>query len=492
MARLSKTPLSPRSRSWNTAMAAFPGDLDLTFAPDQIEGKIPASLYQTRLLSNGPGWTKIGKRLAHPFDGHGYVRSFSFLPDGSCQLKARFVRTPVYLNEARAGRIMHRGLGTNREGHFWDNMRSGIPRNVANTTITRWGDQLLAGWEGGAPYALDAESLETIGEKDFNGLIAGQSTLAHMKHDAAQQRLVLCSHKSRKETLFTFRELDKQEQLVSTNEVSIEGMLFTHDFALSPSYYVLGGNPLRLKPFELLKMALGADTLLNAIAPDNRQPGCLYLVPRQSGGETRKITLPHAAFVIHFGNAFEEDGAVIVDACVFSSFEMGHEFGYTGPHTPFDPALPDEREPQRLIRIKIPAGATEASYEPLAPYGIDFPRFHPQHESQETPFLFGATRKDTRHSDPFDSLVCIDLLDPERPHQLWTAPEDVFVGEPIFAPDPTAPNKGHILAILSDGLKERSTLVIFDATRLQDGPLASIPMPLLPIAFHGDWDAQAL
>jgi carotenoid cleavage dioxygenase-like enzyme len=309
-----------------------------------------------------------------------------------------------------------------------------------------------------------------------------------MKHDAQQKRLVLCSIKAGKETRFTFREFDAQDQLLSAREACIQGMLFTHDFALSPSHYILGGNPLRLKPFEVLKMLLGTSTLLRAVTPDANKSGCLYLVSRKENQNVRKIALPQAAFVIHFGNAFEEeDGTVIVDACVFSSFDLGNEFGYTGPSSPFDPSLPDARNPQRLVRIKIPAGATEASCEPLAPYGIDFPRFHPDHEGIQTSLLFGATRKDTRYSDPFDSIVGIDLHDPQRPHQLWTAPDQVFVGEPLFAPDPTDPTKGHILTILSDGLKQQTTLAIFDAHRLSNGPVASIPMPLLPIAFHGDW-----
>ena len=79
---------------------------------------------------------------------------------------------------------------------------------------------------------------------------------------------------------------------------------------------------------------------------------------------------PGPAFVVHFGNAFEQAGTVFIDMCAFSSFEFGEEFGYTGPTTPFDPALPDKRGPQRLYRVEIPAGATEATWRPLVPHGV--------------------------------------------------------------------------------------------------------------------------
>ena len=477
-----------RTLSWNAAMGASPGALDLTVAGSQIDGRIPAVLRGGRVLSNGPGWTRIGGRTAHPFDGHGYVRSFELQPDGGVRLRAAFVQTPSYLAEKEAGRIVHRGLATNISDRFWENVTFGPRRNVANTTIVPWGDRLLAGWEAGAPHSLDPETLETHGEEHFGGVIAEQATLAHMRKDRHQGRLTLCSVAVGRRTTFTFREIDGDDQLVSTSVAEVDGAVFTHDYALTPSWFVLGGNPLRMKPAELARSLLGASTMLRAVAPDDRRPGVLHLVPRNSTGPVRTVTLPESIFAVHFGNAFERDGDVIVDACAFTRLEFGEELGYSGPDQPFDPSLPEARGPQRLLRVTIPEGSDTATWEPLTAHGVDFPRFHPDHEGQETPLLFGATRRDKRYSDPFDSIIAVDLMDRERPAQLWTAPDTTFVGEPLFAPDPEHDDRGHVLAILSDGVAERTTLAIFDATALAAGPIASVPLPLLPIAFHGDWE----
>jgi carotenoid cleavage dioxygenase-like enzyme len=469
-------------------MAASPGFIDLTVDASQIDGRIPSILRGGRFLSNGPGWTRIGNRTAHPFDGHGYVRSFDLLPDGGCRLRGAFVHTPSYLAERDAGRLVHRGLGTNTSSQFWQNLSFGPPRNVANTTIIRWGDRLLAGWEAGAPYALDPQTLETEGEVHFGGEIAGKATLAHMRKDHAKGRITLCSVAMGRKTTFTFREVNQDDQVVATSVAQLDGMRFAHDYALTPSWFVVAGNPLRLKPGALAKSLMGMGTMLHAVAPDHSQPGVLHLVPRSGSGRLRTVTLPSPAFVVHFGNAFERDGDVIVDVCAFERFEFGEEFGYSGPHEPFDPGLPEARGPQRLLRITIPAGASEATWEQLTPHGVDFPRFHPRHEGRETPALFGATRKDTRYSDPFDSIIRVDLRDKDRATQLWTAPETTFVGEPVFAPDPEQDDRGHVLAVLSDGIRQRTTLAVFDATALEQGPIATVPLPLLPIAFHGDWE----
>jgi len=481
--------LDSRTRAWNAAMAASPGPLDLAIPASAITGVVPPALRGGRMLSNGPGWTHIGGRTAHPFDGHGYVRAFAFQDDGGCRLRARFVQTPSYAAERELGQLVHRGLGTNLPPPFWRNLGvRGPARNVANTTIQRVGDRLLAGWEGGAPYALDADSLETVGEEHFGGALAGQATLAHFKRDARQARLVACSLAQGRQSTLTFREIDGAGRVVHERTAALPGMLFAHDFALAPGFCIVGGNPLRLRPAGIAGMLAGTSTLLGAIAPDLSKPGALHLVPRDGEAPVRTVRLPGPAFVVHFGNAFERDGAIIVDAAVFARFSFGEEFGYTGPSTPFDPRLPEARGPQQLMRITIPAGADAATWAPLVPHGVDFPRFHPDHEGQETPALFGATRKDTRYSDPFDSVLRVDLLDPERPPALWTAPADVFVGEPIFVPDPARPEAGHVLAILSEPHAGRTTLAVFDAQALQAGPLARVPLPLLPVAFHGAWD----
>lgn len=476
--------MNARAHSWNAALLAKPGELELTVERSRIVGELPRGLVGGRLLSNGPGWTKIGDRLAHPFDGHGYVRAFTFQDDGSVQLRARFVQTPAYKDELAAGRLVHRGLGTNPHAQFWKNLRGSMSgRNVANTTLQRWNGKLLAGWEGGAPYAVDVDSLATLGEETFGGAIAGQATLAHMKVDAATRRLVTCSVKMGPRTSLTFREFDAAGALLHTREQALPSSLFAHDFVITPNWYALVSNPLRMKLGELARFAVGASTLINAIETNPAARGQLYLVPRTSAAPMRVVTLPQRAFAVHYGNAFERDGAVHLDACLFADFTFGEEFGFQGATAPLDPARPDTRAPQRLYRLTVKDGAPDATMTQLAPHGIDFPRVHPDHEGRETPVLFGAARADLKHSDPFDSIIRVDLHDAQRPPQVWTAPSDVFVGEPIYVPE-----SGHVLALLSDGGRDTSTLAVFNAAAVDRGPVAQVPLPLLPYAFHGAWD----
>ncbi len=480
-------------------MRSTPGDIDLRVGAQEIAGVIPAALRGGRLLSNGPGWSVFGEWNAHPFDGHGYVRAFAFDDDGAVSVRGRYVQTAVYRDERAAGRMVHRGFASNVGPHFWQNLSLGTPRNVANTTIIRRGERLLAGWEAGSPYALHADTLQTIGEETFGGAIAGQATLAHMHTDNDRGRLILCSVKNGPTARFQFREVDSADVVVASYDAAIKGPLFAHDFAHTENCVIVAKNPLRMRPLELLKMAAGSSTLLRCLQTNLDEPGALCVISRD-GATVRYVTLPDTSFVVHFGNAFERaDGSIVVDVCAFGRFEFGEEFGFAGPQAPYDPTLPDKRGPQRLYRVEIPAGATEASWRLLAPHGVDFPRVHPRGEGKDVAVLFGACRADERFSDPFDSIIRVDLRAADNDDDngnnvaLWTAgDETVFVGEPIFVPADNDPecSDGLVLVVVSDGARALSRLVVLNANDIAAGPVADVPLPLLPVAFHGDWDPR--
>ena len=485
------TAISARTRAWNAAMTATPGELDLVVPPASVRGVVPEALRGGRHLQNGPGWTQIGDRLAHPFDGHGLVRALSFSEDGGARLHSRFVRTPAYEAERAANKIVYRGLGTNRSAWMWRNWFGPKLRNVANTTIVPWAGRLLCGWEGGRPYAIDAESLATKGEETFAGALPKGAFLAHMRIDTEARRLVGCSLRMGMPTTFRFREFDETGTQVATCDASLPGLHFVHDFVVTPRWYVLPGNPMKARIARFVQAGIGLKTLIEAIAVDESQPGTLVLVPRGRPGPVRTVTLPQRSFVVHFANAFDHDDATLaVDLCSFETFVFGHEFGFQGAKRPLDPALPDSGPPQRLYRATVRDGTDTAIWQSLSDCGLDFPRVHPDREGLDAPAIYASTRADRSKSDPFDSIARIDTRDPERPTEVWTAGEHQFVGEPVFAPRPGAadPDDGWVIALVSDGLAERTDVCVFEAKRVANGPVASVSLPLQPYGFHGTWE----
>lgn len=470
--------MNDRQTAWNRSLAAHPGELDL---PElEVEGTIPAALVGGRYLLNGPGWVHIGGRLVHPFDGHGYLRAIDLRASGA-SLRARFVRTPAYEAEEAAGELVYRGLATNPSESWWRNLRASAPRNVANTTVVPWGGALLCGWEGGRPHALDPITLETRGEADFGGALPSGAFLAHMRVDG--DRLIGLSIGMSRHTTLTFREFDRASKCVVTRVATLPAMVLAHDFVVTPRWYILAGNHLNVNMPRFLASLAGVGTLFEAVQAANPPHGTLYLIPRGRDGDVRAIQLDRPLFAVHFANAFDEGDDVVVDVCGFASFTFGAEFGYQGPRAPLDPGLPDQRKPQTLQRVRVAAGRSEATAVDVCPLGCDFPRVAATDEGRDAPAVVVATRAELGHSDPFDSVARIDLR--TGVYDLWQAPANQFVGEPVFAPDPAGP--GWVLAMVYDALGSRSTLAVFDASNVKAGPVAQVNMPLLPYGFHGEW-----
>lgn len=484
-----------RTDAWNAVMTAEPGELDLEIPATAIDGAIPRDLAGGRHLQNGPGWTKIGGRLAHPFDGHGFVRALTFTDDGGARFRSRFVRTPAYLAERGAGRLLHKGLGTNVGDNPLANFRAPGPRNVSNTTVQPWAGRLISGWEGGRPYALDAQSLETIGEETFGGALPEAAFLAHVRIDTDANRLVGCNLFRSMPSRFVFREFDPSGKQVLEREATIPGMHFEHDFVVTPRWYVLAGNPMKADLGKFAKAMLGFGTLIEALRTDDAKPGELYLIPRGRPGAVRTIRLPQHAFVIHFANAYDVDDATsVVELCAFESFEFGGEFGFQGPRAPLDPELPDRRASiQRLFRATVRDGSDDAQWEKLSDYGMDFPRVHPQREGHAAPAIYTSTRSDIRYSDPFDAIARVDTVDRARPTEVWAARDGQFVGEPVFAPRPGARNldDGWVIAVVYDGAAKKTQLCVFEPDALAKGPIAAVPLPLQPYGFHGFWEGAS-
>ena len=65
-------------------------------------------------------------------------------------------------------------------------------------------------------------------------------------------------------------------------------------------------------------------------------------------------------------------------------------------------------------------------------------------------------------------------------------------GEPVFATSPsgTAEDDGWILTFMYDPTRDKSDLLIIDATDFEKKPVARVHMPTrVPFGFHGSWIA---
>jgi all-trans-8'-apo-beta-carotenal 15,15'-oxygenase len=104
------------------AYGAIPDEVD-DVELELLEGALPPELDGV-LYRNGPGrLERGGQRYGHPFDGDGMVSKLVVDgPRGRVWYRNRFVRTREYVDEEQAGRLRHRGFGTNLPGGLLRNM----------------------------------------------------------------------------------------------------------------------------------------------------------------------------------------------------------------------------------------------------------------------------------------------------------------------------------------------------------------------------------
>jgi all-trans-8'-apo-beta-carotenal 15,15'-oxygenase len=171
-----------RKKTWFSAFSQPIQEFPLQ--PLSIQsGAIPAAL-RGRLYRNGPSlFERNGEPIGHWFDGDGAVLGVHFAGDGTVKAAYRRVQTAGYLAEEKAGQFRLGNYGRRPPGPFWQWQNLG-PKNAANTSVLAVADRLLALWEGGHPYALDRETLETIGSDTLQGLEPNQPFSAHPKVDA--------------------------------------------------------------------------------------------------------------------------------------------------------------------------------------------------------------------------------------------------------------------------------------------------------------------
>ncbi|RYY84358.1 carotenoid oxygenase family protein [archaeon] len=216
----------------------------------ELKGDLPADLTGT-LYRNGYGKFTVGKEtIAHPFDSDGMVTAITF-ERGKAFFRNRLVRTTGFMRERRARRILYRGVfGTLKQG-FLANFLDLKLKNTANTHVAYWGEKLLALWEGGLPYRLEADSLRTIGEYRLEGLLTPtQALAAHYKVDPDKNTLVTISAKQTPPSgiELSVYELNTDYSVNTSRVFSVKGFGLFHDFALTKNYYIFTRCPLKIMP----------------------------------------------------------------------------------------------------------------------------------------------------------------------------------------------------------------------------------------------------
>lgn len=473
-------------KAWKKAIVQPATEFPPTPLP-VLSGEIPSGLRGT-LYRNGPArLERGGMRMGHWFDGDGAILAVHFNSNspldkggegGSATALYRYVQTPGYQEETAADRLLYGNYGMTAPGAFWDRWFKAI-KNVANTSVLPLPDKLLALWEGGKPYALDLQTLETKGEDNLSGLNNGLSYSAHYKRDPQTGEIFnfgISPGINAKLHLYKSNSAGKISQKAS---FPLEGVPLIHDFVLAGQYLVFFVPPVRL---NALPVMLGLSSYSDALEWQPQLGTQFLIFDREtltfvSRGETEPW------YQWHFANGYvDASGAIIVDLVRYEDFQTNQYLKevVTGQtHTP---------APSSLSRLQLNPKSGKVTVEQVLDRDCEFPIVLPHLVGQAaSPTFLSLHRPGVDIGEElFGAIAKFDL----QTQSLTVADlgENRYPMEPIFAPDPQNCARGWIVTVVYDGTRDRSEVWILDSDRLDAPPVCRLELPsVVPMGFHGAW-----
>lgn len=460
--------------------------------PLEAEGEVPAWLRGTYYL-NGPSHFPPADAHApayrHWLDGDGAVASLRF-DGGSVRFSHRFVNSRKRREEEQAGRRLYRAFGTSFAG---DRLKRGIGlESPVNVSAYRFGGQLLAFGEQGLPYALDAASLETLGEYDFGGRLNAISPLsAHPQFTRDGQEMfnfgISFSARQPSLTLYRFRA---DGELVYRRRHPLPYPCSTHDFVLSERYAIFFISPHLL---DVAAMMQGGESVDEALSWRPELGARLLVFERGGGGKAAELTLgggeQPCGYCLHMINAFERQDRLIVDLVEL-------ERPVYDQYRPLPDLFVDAPAGgPRRYEIELRGGVGELVAKSAVDYELcpDFPAIDPRfvRRAYDDFWLLGIAKTGEPGRKFFDQLAHLSWRRPQQA-EVWTAPAGCYLGgEPVFLGDALDPgdleraSRGCVLCQVFDGQKRASAFLLFDAFDVSSGPIARLPLEnAMPLGFH--------
>ncbi len=323
-----------------------------------------------------------------------------------------------------------------------------------NTSVIRHAGHILALVETRLPVEVDSE-LETIGQFDFAGELE-RPMIAHPKSCPATGELLFISYSRQAPHLIYYRA-DAGGRIVHRVPIDVPAATYMHDIGITRRHVVFWDLPVLVGEWSSARPLRWSDDYRARVG-----------VLRRDGGSDDVMWFDVAPCTIsHTLNAYEDGGLVVLDVI----------------------RAPRIMTPHELYRYTFDLSTGRVTEEVLDPVFVDFPRLHPAREGSANRFGYAVElaawetgswqRTVLRKYDMTTGASRVHDFGPTR-----------MPGECAIAPraDATDEDDAWAVAFVYDREREASDLVILDAQRFEDEPVATVRLPCrVPVGIHGAW-----
>ncbi len=327
-----------------------------------------------------------------------------------------------------------------------------------NTSVVRHAGRILALVETMLPVEVDRE-LETVGTFDFGGDLA-RSMIAHPKVCPVTGELLFLSYARETPDVVSYRA-DARGRIVHRAPIRVPAATYMHDMAITARHVVLWDMPVLLGDWRSPQPFRWTDDYRPRIG----------VLARDGEGDDIAWFDVKPGFISHTVNAFEDGSLVVLDVV-------------RAPRFPAACAV---------YRYTLDLRTGKATEDVVDARFVDFPRVHPEREGRPYRHGYGVELSDWASGSwqravarKYDMTTGVSEVHDFGPSQL--------PGELVFAPRPGAAREddGWAIGFVYDRAREASDLVILDAQRYEEPPVATVRLPCrVPVGIHGAWLADA-
>jgi len=459
-----------------------------------IKGRIPDDLQGSYFkTSPNPRYMPLGGYY-HGWAADAMVHGVTF-PDGRVSYRNRWIRTPKFQAEGRAGRAVfdyilpdNSFLFTGLEPYRDTPETDGVAMASPMTSVMFLGGRLLAFGEGDTPpYALDPWTLETIGPAAFADRLPSAfherqdgvgAAMGHIRYCPVTGELFLFTI-SITAPYFTLHVLSPAGKLRSVPLHDAPFASYIHDFMISGDHVIVVFSPV-IMSHERVREGKG----FFSWEPDLGTH--VAVISRRPGNDVTWIDIDENIYATHPINAYESDGRIIYDFPEFPVPPIATENGFAQLVGIMQGDLTTP-----LVRWEIDVAGRKVTRHQLDDRGVELPRIDDRVQGQPYRIAYLATR-DGGSANNFDFNVVHRRDMVTGATQSFTMPAESSIAEPVFCPraDSTGEDDGYLLTIVYRPETDRSELNLLDAADLEAGPVAVVGFPhRIPMPSHGTWTA---
>jgi carotenoid cleavage dioxygenase len=450
----------------------------------EVQGTIPSDL-------NG-AFYRVGPDAQYPlhprnipFDGEGHASMFR-IKNGRVDYRSRFVRNERYMAQDKAGRSL---FPMYRNPSLDDPSVAGLSRSTANTHIMNHKDLLLCLKEDSPPSALNLLTLETVVPKyTFDGKLPSQTFTAHPKIDSETGNMIAFGYEADGfgSNVISIFEITPQGEFVWNTKVEVPYVGMLHDFAVTERHIVFYVIPMALDEAQMRDGGIHWSW-------DGSKPTFFGALRRGGDGKDLRWFQGPTRSATHVMGAFSDGDRVYVDV----EMSMSNPFPFMPMRdgAPWDPVAGSSH----ITRLSADLSRRRArGYEMETMYPNHVGALPRQDDRYNTmPYRYGFLPcPDPAASDRRSAGACYARFDHQtRSATLFNAGTTSSLAECCFAPKNAnaREGEGYLMGVATrNDQNGRADLVILDAEHLDDGPIATVMLPMRAVGqIHGWWVPEA-